>query len=174
MVKQARLSGIQGKDRLVFLPSTHSQMISNDQLKLLSKIRTPKLREWGTNCLGQILYFLFYPSSGTAGSMPQPFSTRVRCHSPPRRFNMMTHSEGLPQVPLQQPKRLGFYVHYGPSHGRPTVRMDHYKSFTLQVSPTHGSAHSTDHSTSRAPVILRVGSHLTARVTLYRSSRLMG
>ena len=95
------------------------QMISNDRLELLSKIRTPKLREWGTNCLGQIPYFLFYPSSGTAGSMPQPFLIRVRCHGPPRGFNVMTRSKGLPRVPLQQPKQLGFYVCYDPSHRRP-------------------------------------------------------
>ena len=95
------------------------QMISNDRLELLSKIRTPKLREWETNCLGQIPYFLFYPSSGTAGSMPQTFPIRVRCHSPPRGFNMMICFKGLPQVLLQQPKRLGLYVLCGPSHGRP-------------------------------------------------------
>ena len=95
------------------------QMISNDQLELLCKIRTPKLREWGTNCLGQIPYFLFYPSSGTAGSMPQPFPIRVHRHDPPRGFNVMTHSKGLPLVPLQQPKWFGFYVPCGPFHGRP-------------------------------------------------------
>ena len=94
-------------------------MISNNQLELLFKIRTPKLREWGTNCLGQILYFLFYPSSGTAGSMPQPFPIRVRRHGPPCGFNVTTRSKGLPLVPLQQPKQLGFYVRFGPSHGRP-------------------------------------------------------
>ena len=49
-----------------------------------------------------------------------------------------------------------------------------YESFTLRVSPTHGSAHSTVYSSPRARVILQVGSHLTARVTLYGSSRLMG
>ena len=43
-------------------------MISNDQLELLSKIRTPKLREWGTNYLGQISYFLLYPSRGQLAS----------------------------------------------------------------------------------------------------------
>ncbi|KAL5573787.1 hypothetical protein UlMin_023384 [Ulmus minor] len=52
-------------------------------------------------CLGQIPYFLFYPSSGTAGSMPQPFPIRVHRHGPPRGFNVTTRSKGLPQVPLQ-------------------------------------------------------------------------
>ncbi|KAL5573839.1 hypothetical protein UlMin_023436 [Ulmus minor] len=36
-------------------------MILNDPLELLSKIRTPKLREWGTNCLGQIPSFGRHP-----------------------------------------------------------------------------------------------------------------
>ena len=74
------------------------QMISNDRLELLSKIRTPKLREWGTNCLRQISYFLFYPSSGTADIMPQPFSTR---DGPPHWFNVTTRFEGPPQVQHQ-------------------------------------------------------------------------
>ena len=45
----------------------------HNRLDLLSKISTPKFREWGTNCLGQILYFLFYPSKGTAGTLPRHF-----------------------------------------------------------------------------------------------------
>ena len=45
-------------------------------------------------------YFLFYPSSGTAGIMPQPFPIRVRRHGPARGFNVMTRSNGLPQVLL--------------------------------------------------------------------------
>ena len=77
------------------------QKISNDRLELLSKIRTPKLREWGTNCLGQISYFLFYPSSRTAGSIPRPIPIKVRHHGPSRGFNVTTRSKGLPQVPLQ-------------------------------------------------------------------------
>ena len=119
-------------------------MISNDRLELLSKIRTPKLREWGTNCLGQILYFLFYPSSGTAGSMPQPFPIRVHRHSPPRGFNVTTRSKGLPQVPLQQPKRLGFYVRYAPSHGRPN-----HEDGPLRNHSPYESAQPTDQPTLR-------------------------
>ena len=116
--KRAHLSSIQGRvDWYSCCLLVPRQMISNDQLELLYKIRTPKLREWGTNCLGQIPYFLFYPPSGTAGSMPQPFLIRVRRHGPPRGFNMMTSSKGLPQVPIQQHKRLKLYVRYGPSHG---------------------------------------------------------
>ena len=94
-------------------------MISNNRLELLSKIRTSKLREWGTNILCQISYFLFYLSSGTAGIMAQPFSIRVRRHGPPPGFNVTTHSKGLPQVLLQQPKQPRLYVYCGPSHGRP-------------------------------------------------------
>ena len=70
-------------------------------------------------CLGQIPYFIFYPFSGTAGGMPQPFSIGVRHHGPSRGFNVMTCSKGLPHIPLQQPKRLEFYICYGPTHGRP-------------------------------------------------------
>ena len=95
------------------------QKISNDRLELLSKIRTPKLREWGTNCLGQISYFLFYPSSGTAGSVPRPIPIRVRRHGPPRGFNVTTRSKGLPRFHFEQPTWLRFYVCCGPSHGRP-------------------------------------------------------
>ena len=110
--KHAHSSSIQGKSKLVFLLFTRVlPKISNDRLELLYKIRTPKLREWGTNCLGQISYFLFYPSSGTAGSMPQLFPIRVRRHGPPRGFNMTTRSKGgLLQVLLQPPKRPGLYV----------------------------------------------------------------
>ena len=46
----------------------------DDQLELLYKIRTPKLREWGKNCLDQISYLLFYPSSGTTGIVPRHFT----------------------------------------------------------------------------------------------------
>ena len=95
------------------------QMISNDPLELLSKISTPKLREWGTNCLGQISYFLFYPSSGTAGSMPRPSPIRVRRHGPSRGFNVTTRSMGLARFHFEQPRRLRFYICCGPSHGRP-------------------------------------------------------
>ena len=96
-------------------------MISINRLELLPKISIPKLRDWGTNCLGQIFYFLFYPSSGTASSMPQPFPVRVCHHGPPRGFNMTTRSKGLPQVPLQQTKQLTM-AHL--MEGL-TVRMDH-------------------------------------------------
>ncbi|KAL5563934.1 hypothetical protein UlMin_033681 [Ulmus minor] len=84
------------------------QMISNDRLKLLSKIRTPKLREWGKNYLGQILYFLLYPSSGTADIMPRPFPTRVKqvavaptyheiinCRNHPDTIDTMPNLKGL-------------------------------------------------------------------------------
>ena len=49
----------------------------NDQLELLTNIRTPILNEWGTKCLGQILYFLFYLSSGTTGNFPRHLMMRV-------------------------------------------------------------------------------------------------
>ena len=68
------------------------QMISNDRLELFSKIGTPKLREWGKNCLGQISYFLFYPFSGTACIMPRPFLIKVHRHGPSCGFNMTTRS----------------------------------------------------------------------------------
>ena len=70
-------------------------------------------------CLGQISYFLFYPFSGTAGSMPRPSPVRVRRHGPPRGFNVTTRSKGLPRFYFEQPTRLKFYVCCGPSHGRP-------------------------------------------------------
>ena len=125
--------------------------------------------------MGQISYFLFYPSSGTAGSMPQPFSIRVRRHGPPRGFNVTTRSKGLPQVPLQTAQaawilRLLWLI----SWKAQPLGWTAYESFTLRVSPTHRSAHSTVHSAPRAQVILRVGSHPTARVTPYGSSRLTG
>ena len=63
-----------------------------NRLDLLSKISIPKLREWGTNCLGQISYFLFYPSSRTVGNLPYHFMTRVHHHGPSRGFNMTTRS----------------------------------------------------------------------------------
>ena len=94
-------------------------IISNDWLELLSKIRTPKLREWGKNYLAQIFYFLFYPSSGTAGIMPRNFSTRVRHHGQPHGFNLTTYSKELPQVLHLKPKQLRPSVIYDPSHGRP-------------------------------------------------------
>ena len=116
----AHSSSIQGLGKLVFLLLVSCQTISNDRLELLSKISTPKLREWGTNCWGQISYFPFYPSSGIAGSMPRPSPVRVRRHGPPRGFNVTTRSKGLPRFRFQQPTRLKFYVCCGPSHGRPS------------------------------------------------------
>ena len=125
--------------------------------------------------MDQIPYFLFYPFNGTAGSMPQPFPIRVRHHGPLRGFNVMTRSKGLPQVPLQTAQAAQILRLLWPiSWKAQPLGWTTYKSFTLRVSPTHGSAHSTIHSTPQARVILRVGSHLTARVTLYGSSRLMG
>ena len=44
------------------------------------------------HCLGQLLYFLLYPSSGTARVIPRPFLTRVCHHGPSRGFNFSTHS----------------------------------------------------------------------------------
>ena len=44
------------------------------------------------DCLGQILYFLFYPSSETTGIMPHHFPTRVHRRGPPYGFNMTTRS----------------------------------------------------------------------------------
>ena len=64
----------------------------HNQLDLLSKISTLKLRKWGTNCLGQISYFLFYPSSAIVGNLPRHFMTKVHRHGPSRGFNMTTHS----------------------------------------------------------------------------------
>ena len=64
----------------------------DDPLELLSKIGTPKLREWGTNYLGQILYFLFYPSSGAVGNLPHHFTMRFHRHGPSYGFNVTTYS----------------------------------------------------------------------------------
>ena len=126
-------------------------------------------------CLGQIPYFLFYPSSGTAGSMPRPFPVRVRRHCPPCGFNMMTRSKGLPLVPLQIAQAARILCPLWPiSWKAQPLGWTTYESFTLRVSPTHESAHSTIHSAPWARVILRVESYLTARVTLYKSSLLMG
>lgn len=66
-------------------------IILNDQLELLYKIRAPKFRECGTNCLGQISYFLFYRSCGTFGIMSHHFMTRVHHRSLSRGFNVTTH-----------------------------------------------------------------------------------
>ena len=108
-------------------------------------------------CLGQIPYFLFYPSSGTAGNMPQPFPIRVclrsyfNSPSDPDSTSAVAHlMEGL------------------------TARMDHLRviHFTSQpnpqISPLYGTLSPTgpSHLTSRVTP--------TAQVALYGSSRLMG
>ena len=126
-------------------------------------------------CLGQISYFLFYPSSGTAGSMPRPFPIRVHRHGPSRGFNVTTRSKSLPQVPLQtvQAARI-LYLLWPISWKAQSLGWTACESFTLRVSPTHRSAHSTVHSAPQAQVILRVRSHPTARVTPYGSSQLVG
>ena len=113
--------------------------------------------------MGQISYFLLYPSSRTVGIMPRPFLIRIRRHGTLRGFNVTTRSNGLPRFHFKQPKRLRFYVCYGPSHGRPN-RLDG----PLTSHSPYGSAHSTVHSAPRARVILLVGSHPTG------SSRLVG
>ena len=43
-------------------------------------------------CLGQISYFLFYPSKGTSDTLPCHFTIRVHYHNPSRGFNVTTHS----------------------------------------------------------------------------------
>ena len=67
-------------------------MISNDRLELLSKIRTPKLREWGKKMFGSNFVFPILPSSGTLGDLPRHSMMRVHHHSPSRGFNVMTRS----------------------------------------------------------------------------------
>ena len=97
----------------------------DDRIELLSKIRTPKLREWGTNYLGQILYFLFYPSSGTAGSMPQPVPIRVCRRGPLRGFNMTTRSKGpVPSSTSNSPSGSDSTSAVAHLMEGPTARMD--------------------------------------------------
>jgi len=97
-----------------------------------------------SECLGQISYFLFYSSSGTAGIMPQLFSVRVHRHGPSRGFNVTTRSKGLPRFHFEQPTRLRFYVCCGPSHGRP----NRYDGLLMSHS-LYGSAQPTDQPTLR-------------------------
>jgi len=120
------------------------------------------------------LYFLFYPSSGTTGSMPRLFPVRVLRHGPPRGFNVTTRSKG--PVPSSIPAAQAAWVLcllWPISWEAQPLGWTAYESFTLRVSLTYGSAHSTVHSAPRARVILRVGSHQTAQVTPYGSGQLV-
>ena len=124
--------------------------------------------------MGQISYFLFYPSSGTAGIMPRSIPIRVRRHGPPCGFNVTTRSKGQSQVLLRQPTRLRLYVCCGPSHGwsnrwdEPLMSHSPYESAqpagqpTLRYTQPHGpeSSYELGHT-------LQHGSHPTARVTPY-------
>ena len=116
--------------------------------------------------MGQISYFLFYPSSGTASSKPRPIPIRVQ------RDDLF---QGPAPIPLRtaHAAQILCLLRPIPWKAQP-VGWTACESFTLRLSPTYGSAHSTVHSAARAQVILRVGSHPTTRVTPYGSGRLMG
>ena len=120
--------------------------------------------------MGQISYFLFYPSSGTASIIPRHSLTRVQSwpimwvqHDDP----FLRHALG-PTLGAQaaQTRCLLWPI----SWKAQPLGWTAYESFTLQVSPTH----STVHSAPWARVILRVGSHPTAWVTPYGLSRHVG
>ena len=145
----------------------------NDRLELLSKIRNPKLRGRGTNYLGQISYLLFYLSYEIAGIMPCHFTIE---------FTVTAHHVDSTWQPIPK-AHLGSYAkaYWHPyiahiqyylwpiSWKTFSLSWPTYELFTLWVSPVHGSAYSTVHSTLRAWVILRIESHLTSRVTPYGS-----
>ena len=61
-----------------------TQLLNDGDHEFRSQQNSFTLNIFPTRCLGQILYFLLYPSSGTAGIMPRPFPIRVHRHGPPR------------------------------------------------------------------------------------------
>ena len=94
--------------------------------------------------MDQISYFLFYPCRGTAGSMPQPFSIRVRHHGPPCGFNVTTRSKGLPLVPLQTAQAARILRLLWPiSREAQPLGWTAYESFTLRVESIHWLGHPT-------------------------------
>ena len=95
--------------------------------------------------MGQILYFLFYPSSGTAGCMPRPCPVRVRRHGPPRGFNVTTRSKGLPRSTSNSPSGLDSTSAVAYLMEGPTTRMDCSRAIhptgqpNPHISPLYGT-----------------------------------